>query len=279
MEQKKTIKNKMIIIIFGLVIAMCIFVITSVFVFGENRGKKLEERLDLAEEYLSEQECEKAILAYEEIIEIDPKCEDAYLGLADVYIAIEEYEEAKDVLEVGYEETQSRTINRTLQEVEKLFEEATAEELLIDNQDELVQAEPVSPSWQEIQYIEDNIGIIDDMDSLEKTLMDFENITGITPHIITVHDSYWDQDYDDLVGYSYDLYMNHFTDEQHFLIVYSEPDDAENLESADWKWEAMQGDDTDSVLTEFNFVIFQEDLQRKLMNEENSVGEAFQYSF
>lgn len=139
---------------------------------------------------------------------------------------------------------------------------------------------PLQPQYVSSSvHIEDNIGVIDNKISLESTLKEFQNLTGIEPYIITVNDSEWDQYYDDLVNYSYDLYVNHFTDEQHFLIVYSEPDNAGELAFVDWKWEGMQGDDTDHILSESKFERFQKDIQRGLTREDVSVGEAFDTAF
>lgn len=128
-------------------------------------------------------------------------------------------------------------------------------------------------------YIEDNIGVINNYDYLNKTLGEFQELTGICPYIITVYDSDWENNYNSLENYAYDLYVNHFYDEQHFLIVYSEPETVYNNGFVDWSWEGMQGDDTDSIITSNNFSEFQKDLQRYLTMNDYTVGEAFQQAF
>ena len=85
--------------------------------------KRLAEQLDLAERYLSELDYESAIAAYEAAIEIEPKCEEAYLGLADIYIEQEEYEKAADILEAGLTQIDSETISSKQGEVEELLAE------------------------------------------------------------------------------------------------------------------------------------------------------------
>ncbi len=140
--------------------------------------------------------------------------------------------------------------------------------------------EPLTPVYESSNvHIEDNIGAINNDSSLESVLKDFEDLTGISPYIITVYDSEWLDRSVDLIDYSYDLYVNHFDDEQHFLIVYSEPENADELSFVEWKWEAMQGDDTDFILTEGNFGRFQNDLQEGFTRDNVSTGEAFEAAF
>ena len=68
------------------------------------KAKRVAEQLDLGAKYLSELNYEQAIAAYETAIEIDPKCEEAYLGLADVYIATGDYDKAVEILQKAEEE-------------------------------------------------------------------------------------------------------------------------------------------------------------------------------
>ncbi len=144
----------------------------------------------------------------------------------------------------------------------------------------LMPVKPLTPVYEVPDvHIEDHIGTIDNNSSLENTLKDFEELTGISPYIITVYDSEWQDNFVDLIDYSYDLYVNHFDDEQHFLIVYSEPENADELSFVDWRWEAMQGDETDSIITEENFARFQDDLQEGLTKNNISTGDAMENAF
>lgn len=128
-------------------------------------------------------------------------------------------------------------------------------------------------------YIEDNIGVIDNYEYLNETLGEFQELTGICPYIITVYDSDWENHYYSLENYAYDLYVNHFYDEQHFLIVYSESETVYENGFVDWSWEGMQGDDTDAIITSNKFSEFQEDLQRYLTMNDYTVGAAFHQAF
>lgn len=66
-------------------------------------GKKQEPQVqlsqfDLGVRYLSSGDYQEAIVAFQAAIQIDPKQKDAYLGLADVYIAMNDTEKAIDSL-------------------------------------------------------------------------------------------------------------------------------------------------------------------------------------
>ena len=65
--------------------------------------KTWQEEYDLGVRYLSEGNYEEAILAFEAAIEIDPKRAEAYLGLADVYVAQGDLDAAREVLDRAVE--------------------------------------------------------------------------------------------------------------------------------------------------------------------------------
>ena len=267
METEKTINKKWIIIIAAIAAVVCIAVATVIFVTGNSAERKLAEQLDLAEGYLSELDYENAIVAYEAAIEIDPGCRDAYLGLADIYIEQEEYEEAAKILEEGLAQTDSRAILRKLEEVEE------------ESSEEISEIEPWAEADDGDVYIVDNIGVIDNEDSLKEVMQEFEDLTGIYPCVMTVYDSDWNQDYEELWQYAYDVYINTYSDELHFLIVYSEPENAAEFDFVEWAWEGIQGDDTDPILTKHNVRIFKDALQADLLQDKVSVGEAFENAF
>jgi len=110
-------------------------------------------------------------------------------------------------------------------------------------------------------HIEDNAGLINDYEGqLEKALTEFQDKTGICPYILSVNDEEWFSDYDSLEVYAYEQYVRRFTSEKFFLIVYSEPETSSRTGFSDWKWEAVQGDDTIYIINENRFSRFQNDL-------------------
>nr|MCR4688846.1 TPM domain-containing protein [Saccharofermentans sp.] len=125
-------------------------------------------------------------------------------------------------------------------------------------------------------YVYDNIGVIADEDALTDELEEFRDITGICPVIYTVDDDDWQYDFSRLESYAMDLYTDNYDDEQHFVIVYSI--DSEHIEDNDFAWEAIQGDETDPIITESFFEDFGESLQEEF-EDEQEVGEAFTKAF
>lgn len=120
-----------------------------------------------------------------------------------------------------------------------------------------------SPSYS--CEIVDCAGVIDDADMVQSAIDDFYDETGIPVEVITVENSDWQGVYSDLENYAYDLYVNHFADESHWLIVYSTPDGYSSSDGfEDWYWEGMQGNDTDDVLTKSVTNSFNDELQKNL---------------
>lgn len=71
--------------------------------------------MELAQRYLLEEDYEEAIAAFEVVIEIDPTNAEAYLGLAEVYVATNDVENAVKILERGSKRTDSEEILEMLE--------------------------------------------------------------------------------------------------------------------------------------------------------------------
>ena len=132
---------------------------------------------------------------------------------------------------------------------------------------------------------------IKDEDTLNEKIDDYYVLTGICPVIYTVYDEDWSDRnpnlstvYENLETYAYCTYVDNFSDEQHFVIVYSiSRRDAERLSQGritvpDYSWEACQGDDTDPIITEAMFKRFGHLVQDDLENG-NDPGVAFETAF
>lgn len=103
--------------------------------------------------------------------------------------------------------------------------------------------------------------------------------TGVAAAVITVNNESWEDYYSSIANYAYDLYVNSFSDEYHWLIVYSEPE-TPDADFNDWYWEGMQGDDTDSILTDSVVDGFTDSLQEYLTARTRyTVAEAFAQAF
>ena len=81
---------------------------------GQGTQTTWQEQYDLGVRYLSEGNYEEAVIAFTAAIEIDPKRPEAYLRLADVYIEQGHFDDAKTILEAGYEVTADEDIKERL---------------------------------------------------------------------------------------------------------------------------------------------------------------------
>ena len=134
-----------------------------------------------------------------------------------------------------------------------------------------------SPSYS--CEIVDYAGVIDDTDMVQSAIDDFYDETGIPVEVMTVNNEDWQGSYSKLEGFAYDMYLSEFDDEEHWLIVYSEPilpDEDFN----DWYWQGMQGDDTDYILTADKTDDFNDLMQKYLTaNSRHTVSTAIAAAF
>lgn len=78
-----------------------------------------QEKYDLGMRYLTEGNYEEAILSFTAAIEIDPKMPEAYVGMADAYIGLGEYDKAIEILQKGMENANnSEMISDKLEELQ-----------------------------------------------------------------------------------------------------------------------------------------------------------------
>ena len=84
---------------------------------GKTVEAKWQEQLDLGMRYLEEMDYENAVLSFNKAIEIDPRQAESYLGLADVYIMMGDYETAMEVLQQGYDATGSDLLKNKLEDM------------------------------------------------------------------------------------------------------------------------------------------------------------------
>ncbi|MCR4743845.1 MAG: TPM domain-containing protein [Lachnospiraceae bacterium] len=130
--------------------------------------------------------------------------------------------------------------------------------------------------------VRDHADIMTDAEEtkLNDILASFLDLTGISPVVITDYNESWENNYNDIENYAYDLYIQNFKDEKHWLIVYTVPLVPDGGDFVDWYWEGMQGDDTDSVLTSDVTDKFNKTLHDGfLRSNELTTAEAFDQAF
>lgn len=120
-----------------------------------------------------------------------------------------------------------------------------------------------------------NVLTADESLSLEETFNDFLDITGISPAFLSI-DFNTINGYSDLEEYAYDYYIANFSDEKHWLIVYSSD---EGTIKGNWTFEGMQGNDTDPILYTHVTSNFNETFYKYLDKEDESVASALIKAF
>lgn len=101
----KTAKNnrKLIPVIAGIVVLIAL--ITGVSMYN-TPVKRMHRHLDLANKYLEEMNYEQAVVEFDKAVAIEPMNADAYLGKAQAYVGLDNYDMAIETLEEGYLATQ-----------------------------------------------------------------------------------------------------------------------------------------------------------------------------
>ena len=98
---KSIFKSKKVWISIIVVLLVVIGIITTMTVSGNSNTKAVLKQLSLGEKYLSELDYEKAVVAYNKVIEIEPRNLQAYLGLAEAYEGLDQTENAIAALETA----------------------------------------------------------------------------------------------------------------------------------------------------------------------------------
>lgn len=122
-------KKKYILGAVLLLLAAAIVIAALTLYTGQKKQSEYNGKLETAQKYLEELEYEKAEANYLEAIAIEPKKQDAYLQLSDVYTVQKKYDRAIDVLKQGKREVQNQKVFdrkiKTIQDREKISETET----------------------------------------------------------------------------------------------------------------------------------------------------------
>lgn len=125
--------------------------------------------------------------------------------------------------------------------------------------------------------IQDDLHTLSDEEksTLSETFQEFFALSGVCPSLLTVDNLTWMSQKPSLEDYAYQTYVNRFSDEKHWLIVYA----ANNADKNDWHFEGMQGNDTDSIITTKVANTFNDALVAGLQNPNTTAGQAINDSF
>lgn len=167
-KEKKPMKG---FILAGIVI-LAIIIGAILYVTGAGSGSNMRRQLERAQRYLEELEYEQAVATFEAVIEIDPKCAQAYIGLADAYVAMGDaalkdgdsvsakdyYENAINALEDGYAAAEDETIAEKLTEIQAKYDDLfnEKEEVVVEPEEDDLSNELLV---QEVKSILDTVTI------------------------------------------------------------------------------------------------------------------------
>ena len=104
------------------VAAVLVLLVAAGVALAMNLGQEkidIAEQLSLGEKYLLEMDYEKAILAFNKVIKVDPRNVKAYLGLADAYVGTGDIDKAIATLEKGLERTGDESIKAKLEALKR----------------------------------------------------------------------------------------------------------------------------------------------------------------
>lgn len=94
-ETKEEKKRKSIIIVILTLLVTVIAVGIGIIIYN-TPANRLSRQLDLGEKYLEEQNYEQAVVEFDKAIAIDPMNERAYIGKAEAYVGMGDYEQAAE---------------------------------------------------------------------------------------------------------------------------------------------------------------------------------------
>ena len=97
----------------GVVLVATIAVAVIVIISATAPSRALKNQLDLGNKYLANLDYENAILAYEEVIKIDPMHTEAYLKLSDAYLGI-----ANDKMAAGESDAASELLGQGIRDLQ-----------------------------------------------------------------------------------------------------------------------------------------------------------------
>lgn len=127
--------------------------------------------------------------------------------------------------------------------------------------------------------IKDEANIFTDTEELNSALNRFFEATGIAPTVLTVENEVLRNQSLSLKRFAYNKYLEFFPTEKYWLIVYSPGSETEDGFD-DWHWEGMQGNNTNFILTTVETDLFNETLQKALLQREKyTVENAIAFAF
>ena len=111
-----------------------------------SKAEKVREKLDLGQKYLTEQNYTEAVASFTEAIGLDPENIPAYMGRAQAYTGLKQYDDAKADYTTAIEKTEDQPYTQA----EAYIGRAEVNELTTDNEDALSDYESASTALDKV---------------------------------------------------------------------------------------------------------------------------------
>jgi hypothetical protein len=131
MEENVKSGNKVLYIILAILGVIIVILAAAIIYLMVTRflpEKKIENHINLGQEYLEDEEYESAITEFNKVLDIDSENVEAYIGLSEAYEGLGKYEKAMKICKKGYEATDSKKLKKKI---------AYFEELMADTEDDI----------------------------------------------------------------------------------------------------------------------------------------------
>ncbi len=196
MEPPKKSNKKLVI---GIILALlCIAAVTAFFLLRETPEEKIDRYLDLGAKYIEEEDYESAIAAYDSALEIDPNLEEAiegeinaYLAWSDVLVAEEDFDEALDILEEGYDKFDDDRLLQAIERVEAIQEVADIHEDIIDLIYEATELCEGEDYLAVAELLADNVDILSQMNEAGVDRYLYDDLSVCSAGIYIIGDDYY----------------------------------------------------------------------------------------
>ena len=118
----------------------------TLFTACTSKATKAQEKIDLGQKYLTELNYTEAVASFTEAIELDPENIPAYMGRAEAYIGLKQYDDAK----ADYTTAIEKTEEQPYQQAEAYIGRAEVNELTTANEDALSDYEAASTALDKV---------------------------------------------------------------------------------------------------------------------------------
>ncbi len=247
MESKKKSVIGVLVAVFGVVLVLVSC--ATFFLVLNSTENRIKRYLAKAEKMMDVDEYEAAVEWFEKVLELDEKNVEAYLNIAEAYTELDKYEKAVKILEKGYKKTDSRKIERLLEDTKNLASMYGTDDFLSGYRETRDESAGVVRIDQ-IKFYEDYHTYDEDLKNLFEYLSDIIDLSldenyfdasryiyecgGQLEKLSNYKDGYWCQSYREgsySVG-KYKVYVNHsFEQWSDTYLISIIPDSGNGIES------------------------------------------------